>query len=387
MTGPPLWCIPVVVSLSACARGGEGYNVSEPITGDSGVAVVVVADGLDSPLFVTAPTDDPRLFIVERPGRIRIVRDGILRDAPFLDISDAVSTGGERGLLGLAFHPAYADNGWFYLNYSDPDGDTRIERYRVRTGDPDRADPASAELLLEIDQPYGNHNGGMIAFGPDGMLYIGMGDGGSANDPHGHGQNAATLLGAMLRIDVDGGTPYAVPADNPFAGSDGGRGEVWGVGVRNPWRFSFDRGGDRLFVADVGQGAWEEINVVDASAAGLNYGWNVMEGRHCFRADDCARAGMTLPVVEYGHDQGCSVIGGYVYRGAALPALVGHYFYSDWCRGWLRSFRIDESGAVTEHTEWPVGNLGNVLSLGEDADGELYVASQNGSVLRLVAAR
>jgi glucose/arabinose dehydrogenase len=360
--------------------------VSEPVMGDSGVAVTVVADGLDSPLFVTAPPDDPRLFVLERPGRIRIVRDGALLDTPFLDITDSVATGGERGLLGLAFHPAYAENGKLYLNYSDGDGDTRIARYTVSADDPDRADLASAVPLLEIDQPYGNHNGGMIAFGPDGMLYIGMGDGGSANDPHGHGQNPMTVLGAMLRIDVDGGSSFAVPPDNPFADGTDGRAEIWAVGLRNPWRFSFDRGGDRLVIGDVGQGAWEEINVVGVTEAGLNYGWNVMEGRHCFRADDCVQTGLTLPVVEYGHDHGCSIIGGYVYRGAALPALVGHYFYSDWCRGWLRSFRLDAAGLVTEHTEWPVGDLGNVLSFGEDADGELYIASQNGSVYRVVRA-
>jgi glucose/arabinose dehydrogenase len=360
--------------------------VSEPVTGDSGVAVTVVANGLDSPLFVTAPPDDPRLFILERPGRIRIVRDGALLDTPFLDITDSVTTGGERGLLGLAFHPAYAENGRFYLNHSDGDGDTRIVRYTVSADDPDRAERASAVLLLEIDQPYGNHNGGMIAFGPDGMLYIGMGDGGSANDPHGHGQNPMTVLGAMLRIDVDGGSPFTVPPDNPYAGGTDGRAEIWAVGLRNPWRFSFDRRGDRLVIGDVGQGAWEEINIVGVAEAGLNYGWNLMEGRHCFRTDDCAQTGLTLPVVEYGHDHGCSIIGGYVYRGAALPALVGHYFYSDWCRGWLRSFRLDAAGAVTEHTEWPVGDLGNVLSFGEDADGELYVASQNGSVYRVVRA-
>jgi glucose/arabinose dehydrogenase len=386
MTLAPRWWLALAACAVSCARGGEGYNVSEPVMGDSGVAVTIVANGLDSPLFVTAPPDDPRLFVLERPGRIRIVRDDALLDTPFLDITDSVATGGERGLLGLAFHPAYAENGKLYLNYSDGDGDTRIARYTVSADDPDRADLASAVPLLEIDQPYGNHNGGMIAFGPDGMLYIGMGDGGSANDPHGHGQNPMTVLGAMLRIDVDGGSSFAVPPDNPFADGTDGRAEIWAVGLRNPWRFSFDRGGDRLVIGDVGQGAWEEINVVGVTEAGLNYGWNVMEGRHCFRADDCVQTGLTLPVVEYGHDHGCSIIGGYVYRGAALPALVGHYFYSDWCRGWLRSFRVDAAGLVTEHTEWPVGDVGNVLSFGEDADGELYIASQNGSVYRVVRA-
>ena len=366
----------------ACARGGEGYNVSEPQPGDSGLAAVVVADGLESPLLVTAPAADDRVFIVERPGRIRILRAGQLLATPFLDIVDRVGTGGERGLLGLAFHPDYAVNGYFYVNYSDRDGNTRVERLSA-SADPDRADPSSARLVIGIDQPYANHNGGMIAFGPDGMLFIGMGDGGSANDPHGNGQNRTTLLGAMLRVDVDGGDPYAIPADNPFAGRADARGEIWALGLRNPWRFSFDRGGPRLYIADVGQNAWEEIDIVNAAEVGLNFGWNVMEGTHCFSAATCDQAGLTLPAVEYGHDQGCSVIGGYVYRGSAIQFLAGHYLYSDWCRGWLRSFRLDGEGAVTEHTEWPVGDIGNPLGFGEDAAGEVYVASQNGRVYRL----
>ncbi|MBE0595101.1 MAG: PQQ-dependent sugar dehydrogenase, partial [Gemmatimonadales bacterium] len=253
-------------------------------------------------------------------------------------------------------------------------------------GDPDVADAMSAKLVIAIDQPYANHNGGMIAFGPDGMLFIGMGDGGSANDPHGNGQNRATLLGAMLRIDVDTGDPYAIPADNPFVGQPDARGEIWALGVRNPWRFSFDRGGSRLYIADVGQNAWEEIDIVPASQAGLNFGWNVMEGTHCFRSTSCDQTGLTLPAVEYGHDQGCSVIGGYVYRGTAMPELAGHYFYADWCQGWLRSFRFDGAGNLTEHTEWPVGDIGNPVGFGEDADGELYIASQNGRVYRLERA-
>ncbi len=353
--------------------------------GDSRATVTVVAEGLESPLYVTAPPADDRVFVLERPGRIRIVRDGVLLERPFLDITSHVSTGGERGLLGLAFHPDYGSNGRFFVNYSGAGGATRIERYTA-SADPDSADAGSGALLLEIDQPYGNHNGGMIAFGPDGMLYIGMGDGGSANDPHDHGRNRATLLGAMLRIDVDGGDPYGVPGDNPFVGVPDARAEIWATGLRNPWRFSFDRARARLHIADVGQNAWEEINVVDASRPGLDYGWNVMEGRHCFRAVTCSQDELTLPVAEYGHDQGCSVIGGYVYRGEDLPGLAGHYFYSDWCRGWLRSFRVDDAGGVAEHTEWPVGDIGNVLSFGEDADGELYIASQNGKVYRLTPA-
>jgi glucose/arabinose dehydrogenase len=369
----------------ACAQNGGGYNVEDPQPGDSALAAVAVTQGLESPLFVTAPTGDSRIFIVERPGRIRIVQDGQLLDTPFLDIVSKVGTGGERGLLGLAFHPDYATNGFFYVNYSDLDGNTRVERYSA-AADPDVADPASAKLVIAIDQPYANHNGGMIAFGPDRMLYVGMGDGGSANDPHGNGQNPATLLGAMLRLDVDGGDPYAIPPDNPFVGRGDARAEIWAIGLRNPWRFSFDRGAPRLYIADVGQNSWEEIDIVSEAQGGLNFGWNVMEGTHCFRSATCDQSGLTLPEVEYGHDQGCSVIGGYVYRGSALPELAGHYFYTDWCRGWLRSFRYVGPGTITVHREWPVGDIGNPLGFGEDAAGELYIASQNGTVYRLERA-
>jgi glucose/arabinose dehydrogenase len=382
---PHVWFALVLGGVVGACAHGEGYNVGDPLPGDSGIAAVMIVDGLDSPLFLTAPPSDARLFLVERDGRIRIVRDGQLIPTPFLDITDLVATGGERGLLGLAFHPSYADNGVFFVNYSDRNGDTRIERYTV-SEDADRADRESATLVLAIDQPYGNHNGGMIAFGPDGMLYVGMGDGGSANDPHGHGQNPQTLLGAMLRIDVDvQARPYGIPSGNPFAGRADGRDEIWALGLRNPWRFSFDRGGDRrLFIADVGQNAWEEIDVVDATPGGRNFGWRIMEGTHCLGMGTCDSEELTLPLVEYGHDEGCSVIGGYVYRGAAIPELGGHYFYSDWCSGWLRSFRIGDDGAVSDHTEWPVGDLGTVVSFGEDAAGELYVVSQTGVIYRLM---
>jgi glucose/arabinose dehydrogenase len=368
--------------VGACVRT-EGYNVSDPLPGDSALAAVLVADELASPLYLTAPPADDRLFVLERAGRIRIIRDGELHPRPFLDITDHVSTGGERGLLGLAFHPDYADNGWFFVNYSDPDGNTRVARYSA-SADPDIADPASGQIVLEIEQPYGNHNGGMIAFGPDGMLYIGMGDGGSANDPRGHGQNPQTLLGALLRISVDGDAhPYGVPEDNPFVGQPDARDEIWALGLRNPWRFSFDRRGTYLVIADVGQSAWEEINIAAPEMGGVNYGWQRMEGRHCTGMVGCSEEGLTLPAVEYGHDQGCSIIGGYVYRGAELPELDGHYFYSDFCSGWLRSFRVGAAGEVTEHTEWPVGRLGTVVSFGEDAAGELYIVSQGGRVYRL----
>jgi hypothetical protein len=351
----------------------------------TGLALQVVAQGLEYPVDLTAPGSDPRLFIVEQAGRIRVVRDGRLLDRPFLDLTEKVGYGGERGLLSMAFHPHYPDNGWFYVNYTDRRGDTRVERYSV-SGNPDIADPATARPVLEVHQPYANHNGGLVRFGPDGMLYIGMGDGGGAGDPHGNAQDRGTLLGDLLRIDVDRGDPYAIPPDNPFAPRPGMRGEIWGWGLRNPWRFCFDPPTHRLYIADVGQNRWEEIDVVDARLAGLNFGWNVMEGAHCYRSPRCDARGFVEPVVEYGHGGGCSVIGGYVYRGRRLPDLVGHYFYADYCAGWIRSFRYAE-GRAHQHRQWQVGRVGDVLSFGEDAAGELYVLSADGRVYRLVPER
>lgn len=251
--------------------------------------------------------------------------------------------------------------------------------------DPDRADPASGKLILRVPQPFSNHNGGLVAFGPDGKLFIGMGDGGSGGDPLGHGQNRGTLLGALLRIDVDAGDPYAIPSDNPFVNTPGARAEIWAMGLRNPWRFSFDREAGLLFIGDVGQNEWEEIDVAPAAAGELNYGWNVMEGDHCFAASSCDQSGLQRPVLEYGHGDGCSVTGGLVYRGRAVPAARGHYFYADFCRGWIRSFRYAE-GEATEVREWPFGDIGNVLSFGEDAAGEVYVLSSNGNVYGMTAA-
>jgi len=347
-----------------------------------GIQLETVVSGLEDPLYLTAPASDPRLFIVEQPGRIRIVQDGQLLPTPFLDIVRQVRSGGERGLLSVAFHPNYASNGFFYVNYTDQRGDTRIERFSV-SSDPNVADPSSGKLLLKIEQPYANHNGGLNLFGPDGMLYIGMGDGGSGGDPHGHGQNRGALLGALLRIDVDGGDPYAIPPDNPFVGQPGMRGEIWAWGLRNPWRFAFDRETNLLYIADVGQNKWEEIDVAPAKEAGLNYGWNLMEGAHCFRSSNCSPKGLVLPVLEYGHAEGCSVTGGFVYRGKTIPFLVGHYFYADYCDGWIRSFKYTD-GKVSEQRTWDMGPIGKVLSFGEDAAGELYVLSDNGRVYRIV---
>ncbi len=379
--------IPVLLALAAVpAACGDGDGAIAPPPSGNETELELVVGGLDSPLYLTAPLGDDRLFIVEQAGTIRIIEDGALLPDPFLDIRGRVESGGEQGLLGLAFHPAYAANGWFYVNYTDNDGDTRIERYQV-TANPYVADPGSAELVLAIEQPADNHNGGMIAFGPDGALYVATGDGGGGGDPQGNGQDLSSLLGKLLRLDVDSREPYAIPLNNPFIGVAGAREEIWAYGLRNPWRFSFDRVGDRLYIADVGQGSWEEVNAVPATRPGVNYGWNVMEGMHCFNASSCDTDGLTLPVLEYANaGEACSITGGYVYRGDAIPELRGHYFYADFCAGWIRSFRLAGDG-VTQQQEWNVGDIGSVLSFGEDAASELYVltrGSQGGRVFRFV---
>jgi glucose/arabinose dehydrogenase len=372
-----------VALLALAGACTTGHAAQRPARG-TGLTLERVASGLESPVHLTAPAGDPRLFIVEQRGRIRVVERGTLLPNAFLDIADRVSYGGERGLLSVAFHPRYRSNGFFFVNYTDREGDTRVERYRV-SGDGTRADPAFARLVLRVDQPYSNHNGGHILFGPDSMLYIGMGDGGSGGDPHGYGQDRRALLGKLLRIDVDRGDPYAIPPGNPFAGRRDMRPEIWAWGLRNPWRMWFDRTGGWLYIADVGQNEWEEVHVERADAPGLNYGWNVMEGRHCFRTRSCDRRGLSLPPLEYGHDEGCSVTGGIVYRGKRIPSAVGLYFFSDYCSAWIRSFRF-ANGAATELTEWRLPPLDDVTSFGEDAEGEMYVLTQGGAVWRIAPA-
>ncbi len=366
------------------ALASDSSSVSTAVT----LRAREVVSGLERPVFLTAPAGDTRLFIIEQPGRIRIVSGGQLLPTPFLDISDRISFGGERGLLGLAFHPRYSQNGYLFVNYTDHAGDTRVERYQV-SSDRNRADPASASVVLKVAQPYANHNGGMVLFGPDSMLYVAMGDGGSGGDPQGNGQNTGSLLGKLLRLDVDhapAGAGYAIPRDNPFSATTGPskRGEIWAWGLRNPWRVSFDAPSSRLYIADVGQSRREEIDVADDRDAGVNYGWNRMEGSECFNASSCNRAGLRLPVAEYGHNDGCSITGGYVYRGQ-IAAIRGHYFYSDNCQGWLRSIRVAENGTVAERNRWDVGSLGAVTSFGVSASGELYVLNASGQVYVLEA--
>jgi len=377
----------VALVPAGCDDGGGLLAV-----GASGIdaRLELVADGLASPVFVTdAPGDPTRLFVVEQGGVIRVIRNGELLDEPFLDLGDRVTVGDERGLLGMAFDPLYVLSGYFFVSYTDESGDTRIARFTV-TRDPDVANPASELEILSVLQPEPNHNGGMLAFGFDDMLYVGLGDGGGSGDPHNHGQDPRTLLGSMLRIDVRGATeaePYWIPLDNPFLGDPDAREETWVFGLRNPWRFSFDRLTGDLYIGDVGQGVAEEVSVQPGtSGGGENFGWSRMEGSQCFRpATGCSSAGLVRPAYEYGHEDGCSVTGGYVYRGTAIQDLVGRYLFADYCGGWIRSFVLDGDQArdVRDHTA-DLDAAGSIVSFGEDAAGELYVVVHEGEIYRIV---
>lgn len=329
-----------------------------------------------------------RLFLVEKQGRVRIIRDGKILDRPFLDISALVeSRGTEQGLFSIAFDPDYASNGQLYVNYTAKagNGDSVIARYRISV-DPDVVDPESAQVILQIDQPAANHNGGQLQFGPDGYLYIGMGDGGFSGDPQNNAQNLGVLLGKMLRLAVRGAATYTIPPDNPFIGQSSARPEIWAYGLRNPWRFSFDSATGDLYIADVGQDAWEEVDFQPRSShGGENYGWNRLEGTHCFKpTTNCDKSGTVLPVAEYGHDQGCSVTGGYVYRGHKYPALYGCYFFADYCSGRIWGLRQAGDG------NWQLAQLlktdVQVSSFGQDAGGESDVLDLRGDVYRLVAS-
>ncbi len=351
------------------------------------IELVKVAGGFSRPTHLTHAGDGSgRLFVVEQPGRIRILRNGVVLPSPFLDLTDRVSCCGERGLLSVAFPPGYSAKKHFYVYYTARSGDITIARYRT-SDTPDLADPASETVVLTIaHRQFSNHNGGQLAFGPDGFLYIGAGDGGGAGDPLRSGQSTSTLLGKLLRIDVESGaSPYSIPAGNPFANRPGSRPEIWAYGLRNPWRFSFDRATRDLYIADVGQNLYEEINFQPvATAGGQNYGWNTMEGRHCFQSG-CSTTGLVLPVTEYNHSAGdCSVTGGFVYRGARYPALQGIYFYADYCTG--RLWSLSRRGPDWQSSELRTTGLA-ISSFGEDEAGELYLVDQAGSaVYRLAAA-
>ncbi len=346
--------------------------------------------GFSEPVDI-ANAGDTRLFIVEKKGIIRIINEnGQLLPNPFIDIDPKViASSGEQGLLGLAFHPNFAQNGYFYVNYVNNSGDTQISRFSVNANNPDRADPNSEFPLLILDQPYANHNGGDLNFGPDGYLYIGTGDGGSGGDPQNRAQNRHSLLGKMLRLDVNNGSPYGIPADNPFINDTSANNEIWALGLRNPWRFSFDRQTGDLWIADVGQGDWEEINYTPAnSKGGENYGWRCYEGHANFNTTGCgAKNTYTFPVYDYlsdGTATGCSTTGGYVYRGAKYPNLQGQYIYADYCSGRFWSLRPNGQGGWT-NTDLLNSSDFNIVAFGEDQKGELYVAGINtGIIYRIV---
>lgn len=346
-----------------------------------------VASNLSQPVDITHAGDGTnRLFIVLKGGQIRIFDGSTVLATPFLDISSLVTSGGEQGLLGVAFNPQYAVNGFFYVHYTDTNGTTVIARYRV-SADANRADPSSAQVLLTISQPFGNHNGGQLHFGPDSYLYIAVGDGGSGGDPFNNAQNLATLLGKILRIDVNGAMPYTVPPDNPFIGDLTAQPEIWSLGLRNPWRFSFDQVTGDMFVADVGQNEREEVSFQPFdSTGGENYGWRLMEGTQCFNpATDCNDGTLTLPILEYSHSTGCSVTGGYRYRGVQYPGLEGVYFYADFCTGRVWGAQNDGSDTWTSDELLDTNLL--ISTFGEDEDGEIYIAhyaSPNGAVYKVV---
>jgi uncharacterized repeat protein (TIGR01451 family) len=361
------------------------------VAGDVQITVdEVVASGFGNPIQVTHAGDGSnRLFIVEQTGQIHIVKQRAVLPTAFLDLSDLITYGGERGLLGLAFHPNYRDNGHFYVNYTRAgDGATVIARYSVSASNPDAGDPGSAFVLLTIDQPYGNHNGGQLLFSPfDGCLYVGMGDGGSGGDPLNNGQDIHTFLGAMLRLDVDHGMPYAIPPGNPYVLTDG-LDEIWAIGLRNPWRFSFDRETGDLYIGDVGQNLWEEIDYHAAGTpGGVNFGWRCKEGTHDYSfSGDCLTAELTDPIAEYSHAEGRSVTGGFVYRGLAYPALDGTYFYADYVEGKIWS--LHKTGSSPDTWSTPALELDtglNISAFGEDEDGEIYVVDRTGGAIRRLA--
>jgi len=340
-----------------------------------------VASGFAKPLYLTH-AHDQRLFVVQQAGQIMIIEGGVTRPTPFLDIKTRVgSNGNEQGLLSVAFHPNYQKNGLFYVNYTNLEGSTTIARYNV-SADPNVADEISEQILLTIPQPYSNHNGGHILFGPDGYLYIGMGDGGAANDPHNNGQSLNTLLGKILRLDVDTGSPYGVPQDNPFITTAAARPEIWSYGWRNPWRLAFDAATGDLYVADVGQNQYEEVDVeLAGSGGGQNYGWRLMEASHCFNPTSCdpATLKVVMPIAEYPHSQGCSVTGGYVYHGTQFPQLNGVYIYGDYCTGTLWGLRHEADGSWSQAELLASGKI--ISSFGLDAAGELYLIDhRNGEV-------
>jgi len=379
--------LPLLVLLAGCA--GSLDSPVEPAIQSIGTFV--------DPTFLTAPTgDSTRVLVTERAGRVRLLKSGALQNGSFLDLRGKISAADEDGLYSLAFHPQYQTNGRFYAFYTNLDGDIRIVRYIV-SSNPDSADESQADTILAIPHPlagttlpFGNHHGGQLQFGPDGKLYVSLGDGGCCGDPLQNGQRKQTLNGKLLRIDVSGATGYTVPADNPFVADASYAPEIWAWGFRNPWRFSFDKQTGDLYIGDIGDASWEEIDAAAAPNAGkgINYGWSVLEGTHC-RIAGCNTSGLTMPVTEYGHTNNqCSVTGGYVYRGTRVNQLIGHYMYADFCAGFVLSF-LYAGGQATQGRNWTseLSPGGSIVSFGEDARGDVYIVTYAGPVYRIVESQ
>jgi glucose/arabinose dehydrogenase len=386
-----VFVLPLVLVLSACSLAEEKANVPTPAPEFPWMVSLRML--VDAEVKITSLTHagdgSGRLFLTTRTGQIRIIEGGKLLSKPFLDIRENVDSASiEQGLLSIAFDPDYTETGEFYVYYTNlgTDNDTIVARYRV-SADENIADPDSEQVILFLEQPANNHNVGQLQFGPDNYLYVALGDGGKGNDPWGHGQNAESLFGAILRLGVRGKETYVAPPDNPFISNGEGAAEVWVYGLRNPWRFSFDRLTGDVYIADVGQNLFEELNFSPSGqAAGSNFGWNVMEGQHCFRPKtNCDREGLVLPIVEYQHgEDGCAIVGGYVYRGSDFPQMIGTYYFADYCSGDIWGAARDASGtwSVTEllDTEY------QIVSFGEDEAGELYVLELEGRIFRLLGA-
>jgi glucose/arabinose dehydrogenase len=377
---------PTTTSASGSGPSASGSVTTGPEGSPLEVHLRAIAD-LDAPLAMAVRAGDPALYVAEQGGRVIAIRGGTPDPTPVLDVSGQVTSGGERGLLGLTFSP---DGRFLYVDFTDLDGNTNVIEYRMDADG--RADAGSRREILFVEQPFANHNGGDLVFGPDGDLYVGLGDGGSGGDPHRNGQDLGTLLAKMLRIEPrmpdgslpPGGRAYAIPPNNPFVDRPGARPEIWAYGLRNPWRYSFDRDSGDLWIGDVGQNAWEEVDLQPTDAGGgQNYGWNLTEGFHPYGNVAAPPANWTRPLFDRSHDDGyCALIGGYVYRGAASPALDGVYLYTDECAGELRGV-VERGGRVVRAIDLGV-HVDTPVSFGQDADGELYVISLAGPVYRLV---
>lgn len=381
-------------STSSTVPGDTSSTVPSDLPPLQSVSLDVVYEGFQQPVAIVSPPNDNRLFVVQRVGVIRILDENYeVLDPAFLAIDDRVLANGiEQGLLGLTFHPDFASNGRFFVYYTDREGRRQLSEFAVSPTNPNRADPDSEKVLFEFNQPEGatdiRHYAGQLAFGPDGYLYSSQGDGADSRD---QGQDPNTMFAAVSRLDVNSGDPYGIPSENPFV-DGGGAPEVWAYGLRNPWRFSIDPVDQMIYIADVGHADQEEINVLPITGGGFNLGWSDVEGTRCFHVQDCDLSLYTAPVITYLHgsepDQGCSIVGGYVYRGSEIPELTGTYFYSDWCTQWIKSFKF-VNGQVTEEKDWTaeMGAIGQINSFGLRGDGEMFAVTHDGKVAKLTANR